>query len=486
MLRRAISIMSGRLLGRAVALAGLLAMGGAAFGQRPLGIDVSYWDGNLTQANWNSISGSGKAFAFIRATHWTAAGESYAYGDPDPYLASNMLYARNAGLLVGAYDFARPTQLSPTADADFFLQYAGPYISAGYLRPVVDIEEGGGTVPVGAADLSAWTNAWIDYVQQQTGVEAMIYCNTDYARSYLNSSLTSRTLWIANWSCKAKVQTADPPNGTGVWPTWRFWQYCASGTVPGMSGKADLDVFNGTLAELQTYAISGPLAISNVQVSNVSGSAATITWLTSAAATSQVNYGLTSSYGSQSALDSTLVTSHSVNLTGLQPSTTYHFQALSTTGSESAQSADGTFTTTTGGVVADVIVDNTDAGCTLTGSWTVAKTSTHVGRNYIYATGVTGTSEASATSKARWTPSIATAGYYDVYAFYAPGSNRSTNTYWKITNAGPVVTTRLNEQVNGNDYTLVASNVPFDAGSAGFVELMNNTGDTAIVQGDAV
>jgi GH25 family lysozyme M1 (1,4-beta-N-acetylmuramidase) len=487
MQRCAGSITSGSLLGRLVALAGLtLALWApAAFAQRPLGIDVSYWQGNLTQANWNSIHNAGKAFAIVRATHYTSSGETYAHGDPDPYFASNMVYAHNAGMLAGAYNFARPSLWSPTTDANYFLSYASPYITSGYLRPVLDLEEAGGTTPVGATNLSAWANAWIDYVQQQTGVEAMVYCNSNYARNYLNSTLASRTLWIANYACSTNPQTGSPPNGTGIWSTWKFWQYCSTGSVSGISGNVDLDVFNGTSAQLQGYVIGAAPTISNVQVSGVTSSSATITWTTNAGATSQVKYGLTSSYGSQTALDSTLVTSHSVNVTGLQASTTYHFQALSTNGSGSAQSTDGTFTTSSSGGT-DVVVDNTDTACTITGSWTAASTSVHVGTNYLWTSGVTGTTEASATRKIRWTPYLGTSAYYDVYAFYAAGPNRSTNTYWKITNAGTVVTVRLNEQINGNGYTLVASNVPFNAGSAGYVELMNNTGDTAVVQGDAV
>lgn len=458
-----------------------------AFAQRPVGIDVSYWQGSLTQANWNSVYSSGRRFAMVRATHWTASGETYAHGDPDPYFVNNMNRAAAAGLYAGAYNFARPSQWSPTTDADYFLTYAEPYIASGYLRPMLDLEEAGGTTPVGAANLTDWANAWLDYVEQQTGVEAIVYCNSNYATNYLNWRLNHRTLWIANYSCTANPQTANPPAGTGVFPTWFFWQYCSTGSVPGISGNCDLDVFNGTLSQLQghlVWAVAQP-AISNLQASSITNNSATITWTTSPTSTTRVRYGLTSSYGTQSAYAGTYVTNHSVALTGLQSNTTYHYQAVSTDRAGSTLSADQTFTTTGGGGGTDVVVDNTDSGCTLTGSWTTGTSSTHIGTNYIWVNGVTGTSEASATRKVRWTPNLAYA-YYDVYAYYAAGSNRSTYTYWKITNAGSPVIVRLNEQLPGNAYTLVASNVPFNAGTGGYVELMNNTGDTAVVQGDAV
>lgn len=72
---------------------------------------------------------------------------------------------------------------------------------------------------------------------------------------------------------------------------------------------------------------------------------ATITWSTNEPASSQVEYGLTTSYGSLWT-DSLFRTDHSVNVSGLTQDTTYHFRILATDASgNSAQSADTTFTT---------------------------------------------------------------------------------------------------------------------------------------------
>jgi chitodextrinase len=99
----------------------------------------------------------------------------------------------------------------------------------------------------------------------------------------------------------------------------------------------------------------------NVTVSNVAGgtppvisvvtavpsaSGATVTWTTDKPATSQVEYGATVAYGSQSALDSSLVTLHSVTLSGLSASTTYQFRVHSTdAGGNAAVSGNFNFTT---------------------------------------------------------------------------------------------------------------------------------------------
>ena len=68
---------------------------------------------------------------------------------------------------------------------------------------------------------------------------------------------------------------------------------------------------------------------SGIAVTSITSNSVTITWTTNEPATSKVDYGLTTSYGSSTALDSTLVTSHSVVLTGLAANTTYNYRVRS-------------------------------------------------------------------------------------------------------------------------------------------------------------
>jgi hypothetical protein len=92
-------------------------------------------------------------------------------------------------------------------------------------------------------------------------------------------------------------------------------------------------------------ASTGP-AITSI-ASFPSSNTAVITWVTSEAATSQVQYGTTTSYGSQTILESTFLTTHSVILSALSVSTTYQFQVLSTDASGNmASSVNYSFTTT--------------------------------------------------------------------------------------------------------------------------------------------
>ena len=86
--------------------------------------------------------------------------------------------------------------------------------------------------------------------------------------------------------------------------------------------------------------------ISNVQAINVTTTASTIKWDTNEIANSVVDYGLTTSYASGTVSNSSYVTNHSLDLSGLSPNTTYHFRVRSSdTSGNLATSGDFTFTT---------------------------------------------------------------------------------------------------------------------------------------------
>jgi len=90
-----------------------------------------------------------------------------------------------------------------------------------------------------------------------------------------------------------------------------------------------------------------PPAITGVSVHDITASSATITWTTSEAATSEVDYGLSKTYD-LSSVDSKLVTSHSVTLDSklIVSGTTYHFVVKSTDAAGNAAiGTDNTFAT---------------------------------------------------------------------------------------------------------------------------------------------
>ena len=108
---------------------------------------------------------------------------------------------------------------------------------------------------------------------------------------------------------------------------------------------------------------------------------ALITWTTNEYATSQVEYGLTASYGNLTPdpEDPDLVVEHSVAISGLLPLTEYHYRVISADGSGNrAQSLDQTFTTdaldTTAPVISDVRATPGSRSCVIT--WTTDELAT--------------------------------------------------------------------------------------------------------------
>jgi GH25 family lysozyme M1 (1,4-beta-N-acetylmuramidase) len=214
------------------------------------GVDVSQWQGVM---NWTTTYNAGVRFAIAKATQ--------GVGFTDPQWANNSVNAKAAGVLFGAYHFPSPVAGDSNGDgldddavdeANYFHSVAGSRMGVGYLRPVLDMEAGSA---LGAAALSNWTNDFCTRIQQLTGgVDPIIYCNTNYATNYLNSSVTVHDLWLANYSSN----TYGPPDTTvngppaGVWGTgnWDFWQYSADGNgLGGAYGSPeddiDQDVFKG-------------------------------------------------------------------------------------------------------------------------------------------------------------------------------------------------------------------------------------------------
>ena len=137
-----------------------------------------------------------------------------------------------------------------------------------------------------------------------------------------------------------------------------------------IGGSGGANVFNGSIDDVRVYnrklsaseiqelyVLGGgtlgdttPPIISNVQASGISSSGATISWNTNENSDTQVEYGLTSSYGSQTTLNSNLVTSHSQTLSGLQAGVLYHYKVKSKDAAGNlAISGDNVFTTSSVG-----------------------------------------------------------------------------------------------------------------------------------------
>jgi lysozyme len=250
-----------------------------------VGIDVSHWQGDI---DWFKVYNAGYRFAFVKATQGTLF--------KDPNFETNMEKGRDAGMLMGAYHFAEPNlyldgeELIKDAEdeARHFINIARNYLKEGYLRPALDIEDASEEHPqwgvhyynpstretiwkidliarkLGAEEtrkrLSSWINKWMTTVEAETGIKPILYVNSNYAKNYLQGSMSKYNLWIAHYT-----EPNKSPD-TGIWNDWDFWQYSRKGSVPGIKADVDLDLFNGDIVRLYTFRITFPISLTNVDV----------------------------------------------------------------------------------------------------------------------------------------------------------------------------------------------------------------------------
>lgn len=199
------------------------------------GIDVSHFQGKV---DWGRVQATGVAFAFAKATEGTTVG--------DAMFATNWAGIKDAGLLRGAYHFFRASK-DAGQQANFFLSKVT--LSAGDLPPVLDVE-----VTDGASDatLQAGVQAWLDAVAAQTGVTPMIYASPAFWNEHMTDQFGDFPLWVAQYG----VSAPRVPKG---FKNWTFWQYSESGKVDGVSGKVDLDQFQGSMDDLTAF-VNAPAA----------------------------------------------------------------------------------------------------------------------------------------------------------------------------------------------------------------------------------
>ena len=196
-----------------------------------LGVDVSYHQGDI---DWDAVAADGVSFAMIRAGYW-----GFGTGPlmTDDYFTANMDGATAAGLDVGVYFFS---QALSTDEAVEEAQYVVNLLS-GYsvTMPVVfDMEVM--TEDARANDLTASERAEIAKAFCDTiaaaGYTPMIYGNTAYYMAKIDFAeiCGSYGIWLA--------QYYDTP----FFPyEFTMWQYTNAGTVDGISGQVDLNLYFG-------------------------------------------------------------------------------------------------------------------------------------------------------------------------------------------------------------------------------------------------
>ena len=285
-----------------VFLAATTAAHAQSSGNRILGIDVSAWQGNISQTTWNNLrSVENRQFAFMRASRGGTTGfDKRAGGYPsndnddyslsqrydDPYFVQNMNRATAAGMFVGSYHFSRPDVITTTTnsggiantavdEADHYIQMAGAFMRPGYLPPTFDLETGEGLRTDN--ELAQFSIDFSNRLYDVMRIRPMIYINGNYAQNVLGGATAARRDQLAKpaavepslagpaftqlWSARypnptnpnaINVQTGNANDSFstlyGPWDDygdpqpWTFWQYASTGRLASFNnGNSDLD-----------------------------------------------------------------------------------------------------------------------------------------------------------------------------------------------------------------------------------------------------
>jgi autotransporter-associated beta strand protein len=275
--------------------------------QRTLGLDISAWQGNISQTTWNNIKNvENRSFVFFRSSRGGTTGffnQSNPGNDNPPgqntlsqryddtYFVQNMNRSTTAGLLAGSYHFSRPDIIESTLnsggiansgldEANHYIQMAGAFMRPGYLYPVHDFEAGQGART--SNQMAQFCIDFSDRVHEVLGIRPAIYLNGNYANGVLGGASASLRLqvvtkhpilWIARWPNQANpdainVQSGHPKDSLstiyGIWDDygvthpWIFWQYASTGRLQSYNnGNSNLDfnVCQGDVEYLKDFMV---------------------------------------------------------------------------------------------------------------------------------------------------------------------------------------------------------------------------------------
>lgn len=196
-------------------------------GPSVFGIDVSVWQGDI---NWVLAKAGGVEFAMIRLAR---RGGDEGILEEDSYVHTNYEGAKDAGVQVGGYFFSQAiTPEEAVEEAQFVLELIKDWK---FEMPIVfDWEQAGGsrTVNMDPRTLTDCAKAFCQTIED-AGYDAMVYFNVKqaYYEIYLDE-LTEYGFWLAMYD-----SPMDFPYKVDM------WQYTSSGSVPGINGNVDLNLY---------------------------------------------------------------------------------------------------------------------------------------------------------------------------------------------------------------------------------------------------
>ncbi len=190
------------------------------------GIDLARFQ---NEVDWRAVKRAGVEFAFIKATEG---------GDLlDPMFKQNWRGAKRAGIPRGAYHFYYFCT-EPEVQARWFIRNVPK--SKGALPPVLDMEWNPFSPtcqkrPEGRK-VRKLVKRFMDIVERHYGQRPIIYTTPKFYRETGLGKLNEE-FWLR--STAKTLDVAYPGQ------SWSFWQYSATGTIPGIDVEVDLNVFAG-------------------------------------------------------------------------------------------------------------------------------------------------------------------------------------------------------------------------------------------------
>ena len=197
-------------------------------GDALLGVDVSE---HQQQVDWQQVADAGMKFAFVRLGY-----RGYTEGGmyTDQYAAANLTGAKDAGLQVGAYFYSQAVTVEEAREeARFCVDFLKDHKID--LPVVFDWEFVSADARTGQMDRTTLTDCAIAFCQtvEQAGYDAMVYFNPHIAESFLDLlALEDYGFWLSQYDTGM-----DFPHRVD------FWQYTCTGSVPGISGDADINLW---------------------------------------------------------------------------------------------------------------------------------------------------------------------------------------------------------------------------------------------------
>ena len=148
------------------------------------------------------------------------------------------------------------------------------------------------------------------------------------------STASNQVIYINGASSHSQSETLDTRSGAINLGS------NSSGTANHAGVLDEVRIYNRALSAQEVQAVyndtgsgGGPdttsPVISNIAAANINEVSASISWTTNEPADSQIDYGTTTAYGSSTTINTSLVTTHSEQITGLQSGTTYNYRVRS-------------------------------------------------------------------------------------------------------------------------------------------------------------